>query len=129
PARPGREPSGDFQQQLRSLPGPQAGPSDNSNTKFATLALWVARRHQIPTESALRSVAARFRRSQNADGGWGYLSGGGDGPVPPGRFGRGPGPPGPMHPNLNETLGSMTCSGLLGLAIGRGVSLVTDDAT
>jgi hypothetical protein len=31
-----------------------------------------------------------------------------------------------MHPDLNDTLGSMTCSGLLGLAIGRGVSLVTE---
>jgi hypothetical protein len=34
-----------------------------------------------------------------------------------------------MHPHLNDTLGSMTCSGLLGLAIGRGVSLVTEDTS
>jgi hypothetical protein len=125
---PSREPPLDFQQQVQSLPGPQAGPSDNSNTKFATLALWVARRHQVPTDSALRSVADRFRRSQNADGGWGYLSGGGDG-MPPGRFHPGPRPPGPMRAHLNETLGSMTCSGLLGLAIGRGVTLVTEGAS
>ena len=132
---PPREPFLDFLEQIRSLPGPQAGPSDNSNTKFATLALWVARRHQIPTETALRLVAERFRRSQNADGGWGYLSGGGDAPLPP-RFGRGPGPgfgrgpgPAPLHPHLNDTLGSMTCSGLLGLAIGRGVSLATEDTS
>jgi hypothetical protein len=127
PAAPTRD--SDFQEQFRSLPGPQAGPSDNSNTKFATLALWVARRHQIATEGALRLVAERFRRSQNADGGWGYLSGGGDGPLPLAPFGRGPRPPGPMHPHLNETLGSMTCSGLLGLAIGRGVSLATEDTS
>jgi AcrR family transcriptional regulator len=34
-----------------------------------------------------------------------------------------------MRQHLNDTLGSMTCSGLLGLAIGRGVSLVTEDTS
>ena len=39
--------------------------SDNSNTQFATLALWVARRHGLPVESALeaRAVAAFAPRS------------------------------------------------------------------
>src|SRR5207244_11680050 len=45
---------------------------DNSNTQFAVLALWAARRHGIPVEKALARAEARFRNSQNADGGWGY---------------------------------------------------------
>jgi hypothetical protein len=75
--------------------------SDNSNTKFATLALWVARRHGIPVGNALKLVAKRFRTSQNRDGGWGYIA-------------AGPGPRG-----LNHSVASMTCAGLLGLAIGK----------
>ena len=84
--------------------------SDNSNTKFATLALWVARRHGIPVESALRKVETRFRNSQNPDGGWGYMA-----RDPGAERGRG-------GFTLNESLGSMTCSGLLGLAAGQGVA-------
>jgi hypothetical protein len=98
--------------------------SDNSNTKFATLALWVARRHGVPVEGALRLVEKRFRTSQHADGGWGYwLSGampsGGGAPAGRGqrREGRG------MNESarsMTESLGSMTCAGLLGLAVGEG---------
>lgn len=80
--------------------------SDNSNTKFATLALWVARRHGMPVGQALRLVENRFRKSQNEDGGWGYLTPGGSGPM--GRRGFG----------LSESMGTMTCAGLLGLAVG-----------
>ena len=36
------------------------------------LALWVARRHGLPTDGALALVNARFRDSQNGDGGWSY---------------------------------------------------------
>jgi hypothetical protein len=100
----------EIQQQLRLINPNRLGMprySDNSNTKFATLALWVARRHGMPVEQALQMVENRFRGSQNADGGWGYL---------PGRGGRG---------DLQESVGSMTCAGLLGLAIGHGVSQVT----
>src|SRR5262249_44760139 len=50
----------------------QQAPGDNSNTQFATLALWTARRRGMPTEPALARVEARFRGSQNADGGWSY---------------------------------------------------------
>jgi hypothetical protein len=47
--------------------------SDNSNTQFAILALWVARRHGVPIEKALTLIEARFRTTQLADLGWGYL--------------------------------------------------------
>jgi hypothetical protein len=80
--------------------GTDLGPSDNSNTKFATLALWVARRHGMPVGEALRLVEKRFRDNQNPDGGWGYLTRGGER-----RF-------------LEDSTATMTCSGLLGLAIG-----------
>jgi hypothetical protein len=76
------------------------GLSDNSNTKFATLALWVARRHGVPVDKALALVETRFRTTQNGDGGWGYI------PNSPGVLAR--------------SFGTMTCAGLLGLAIGHG---------
>jgi hypothetical protein len=75
---------------------------DNSNTQFALLGLWAARRHGIPVERALTRAAARFRESQQADGGWGYM--------PSLRGMPGYGAPTP----------SMTCAGLLGLAFGHG---------
>jgi hypothetical protein len=70
---------------------------DNSNTQFAMLALWVARRHGLPVDDALAKVEDRFRESQHAGGGWGYSQG---------------------EP---EPRASMTCAGLLGLAVGQGV--------
>jgi hypothetical protein len=83
---------------------------DNSNTQFAILALWVARRYGIPADAALARVDTRFRTSQHADGGWGYL------PVSSG--GRG------------GSTAAMTCAGLLGLAVAHGtandVTLRTD---
>ena len=48
------------------------GGGDNSNTQFATLGLWVARRHGLPVEASLGGVERHFRTSQNRDGGWGY---------------------------------------------------------
>jgi hypothetical protein len=79
--------------------------SDNSNTKFATLALWIARRHGLPVEAALDRVRGRFRTTQNSDGGWGYL------------------PPGPRErADLSQSSGSMTCAGLLGLGAGIGAA-------
>src|SRR5205085_1133704 len=71
-------------QELLKSAGPrpalQVGDTDNSNTQFATLALWVGRRQGVPVDVALGLVDRRFRGSQNvADGGWGYtLPGGGD---------------------------------------------------
>jgi hypothetical protein len=71
--------------------------SDNSNTQFAILALWVARKYGVPVERTMALVDARFRTTQNADGSWGY------------------------NPRGRNWPDSMTCSGLLGLAVGRGV--------
>jgi hypothetical protein len=71
--------------------------SDNSNTQFAILGVWVASRHQVPTERALAHIARRFRTSQEKDGGWGYHSGQGGSPA-------------------------MTGAGLLGLAVGLGLA-------
>jgi hypothetical protein len=90
----------EIQQQLRHVnPMGQLAQGDNSNTKFATLALWVARRHGMPVESALVRVETRFRASQNGDGGWGYTLA-----VPGVR---------------RQSFGTMTCAGLLGLAMGH----------
>src|SRR5207248_1407816 len=69
---------------------------DNSNTQFGLLALWAARRHDVPSEVALLMAQQRFQATQNADGGWGYQ----------------------IH---NQSTPSMTCVGLLGFAMGHGV--------
>ena len=79
-------------------------PSDNSNTQFATLALWVARRHGLPVDLTLAGVDRRFRAAQRDDGGWGYA------PTHEGH---------PWH--YHESTPSMTCAGLIGLAVGKGV--------
>jgi hypothetical protein len=79
---------------------------DNSNTQFAILALWVARRHGVPIDKSVALVEKHFRTTQlgkrddpwrdnlDLDGSWFY--------------------------NTTQNAGhwpSMTCSGLLGLAI------------
>jgi hypothetical protein len=74
--------------------------TDNSNTQFALLALWVAQRHDVPLQRTLGLVARRFEKSQNADGSWSYLFFYGGGIV--------------SRP-------TMTCVGLLGLAVGHGL--------
>jgi hypothetical protein len=79
--------------------------SDNSNTQFAILGLWAAKSRGLALERTLALVVARFHKSQNPDGSWGYEVTGprkataGDGAVP----------------------GGMTCAGLLGLAVGQGL--------
>jgi hypothetical protein len=78
-------------------------PADNSNTQFAALGLWVARRHGIPVERAMLRLAARFRMSQAPDGSWHYKSA-----TSPGRVGSG--------------TPAMTCAGLLGLAVAHGTA-------
>jgi len=50
------------------------GGTDNSNSQFAALALWVARRHGVPTDRALRLNELRFYNTQYADGKWGYYA-------------------------------------------------------
>ncbi len=96
----------EIQQQLAAL-NRMAGSvqelgSDNSNTQFATLALWVGRRYGLPVEPALKRVEVRFRGSQQADGGWGYFD------------------PGTAMGMLAHSTASMTCAGLLGLAVADG---------
>jgi predicted Zn finger-like uncharacterized protein len=68
--------------------------SDNSNSQFAILGLWVAQHYDMPMERTLNLVDQRYRSMQARDGGWPYL-------------------PGPSTPD-------MTCAGLLGLAVGHG---------
>lgn len=69
-----------------------SGAADNSNTQFALLGLWAASRHGFDANEALREVDAHFRETRGPDGRWGYT---------PGDRGR----------------DSMTCAGLMGLAI------------
>lgn len=71
---------------------------DNSNTQFAILGLWAARKNKLPVDRTLRRTVQRFRRSQNEDGSWNYE----------GRRNVVPEP-------------TMTCAGLLGLAVGYGL--------
>jgi hypothetical protein len=83
---------------------------DNSNTQFALLGLWVAKRVGVPTQPSLNFVAQHFRQTQCGDGGWGYSVMGG----------------GPLAGRMGSTP-SMTCAGLLGLAVGRGVTIRADE--
>jgi hypothetical protein len=78
-------------------------PADNSNTQFAALGLWVARRHGIPVERAMLRLSGRFRMSQAPDGSWHYMSA-----TSPGRAGSG--------------TAAMTCAGLLALAVAHGTA-------
>jgi hypothetical protein len=72
---------------------------DNSLTQFAVLALWTAQRHGVPVERSLAMVDARFRASQAVDGSWSYEW---------------------KSPQDTQRPDSMTCAGLIGLAVGRG---------
>lgn len=76
----------------------RAGSGDNSNTQFAILAIWAARRHNVPTDQALLSAFQRFETTQNDDGGWGY------------------------HFIGRSSTNTMTCVGLLGEAMGHGTN-------
>jgi hypothetical protein len=87
-------------------------PADNSNTQFASLALWVGRRHGLPVEKAITLLDRRFRGTQLEDGGWTYL----------------PMSPSPMPGNMGRPPGmgseaAMTCAGVLALAIADGATL------
>jgi hypothetical protein len=91
-----------LQQLSRAAPAGQM--SDNSNTQFATLALWVGRRHGLPVDGGLARVDARFRSSQGADGGWSYAWLG----------------PGPGVAGVGNSRATMTCAGLMALAVAAG---------
>ncbi|MFT3882250.1 MAG: terpene cyclase/mutase family protein [Gemmatales bacterium] len=78
---------------------------DNSNTQFAVVALWVARKYTKPggdLDRALARTEARFRNSQRPDGGWSY-------------------DPTGVQVNFDST-GSMTCAGILGIALHAGAA-------
>jgi hypothetical protein len=93
------------------------GGSDNSNTQFAVLALWVARRHKVAIDKPIALVDKRFRDTQfkkgpdpdkhnvDLDGSWYYNTA---------ANARG-------WQAANEWP-TMTCAGLLGLAVARGVA-------
>ncbi len=70
--------------------------ADHSNTQFATVGLWVGRRHHVPVGNALKLLDKHYRDCQAADGGWGYTGAGG------------------------LASPQMTCAGLMGLAMGFG---------
>ncbi len=78
--------------------GSAQGAGDNSNTQFAMLALWAARRNGVPTDRALLLSHQRFANSQGPQGAWGY------------------------HPSNSNGSPAMTGVGLLGLAMGHGAS-------
>ena len=89
-------------------------PSDNSNTQFAALALWVGRRYGLPVEKAVTRLSERFRRTQMPDGTWTYTS-----LAPP------PGAPEmmiQMHMKMGASA-AMTCAGVMVLAIADGTAV------
>lgn len=128
----------EVQQQLQQLNARRAraedgiSAGDNSNTQFAILGLWVARRHGVPVDRALRDCENYFRKSQNPDGGWGYVismaPGGGAGfglPMAgmagaPQGMGGGLVPGGLPLQSIGGSSGPMTCAGLLGLGLAYG---------
>ena len=46
--------------------------TDNSNTHFAMLGLWAARKYDIPVDRTFALVHRRFRTSQGSNGTWAY---------------------------------------------------------
>jgi hypothetical protein len=69
--------------------------SDLSNTQFAGLALWAARRHGVVSDRALLLTELRLRKTQQTSGSWTYQE----------------------QPNFPQDA-ALTCCGLLGLALG-----------
>src|SRR5207253_5574620 len=89
-------------------PAPKALPrdsTDNSNTQFAILAIWVAGRYDVPTEKVGALIDRRFRTGQSQNGAWSYHY-----------------TPNSPAGTVNNATPAMTCAGLLGLAVGHGVS-------
>src|SRR5262249_38939094 len=83
---------------------------DNSNTQFALLALWVARRHGVPCDWAIGRVEQRLRATQRPHGGWTYR-------YPPAVT-----DPGVFRSPDYQPSPQMTCAGLLGLALAHAVT-------
>ena len=84
-----------------AVSAPPQTTTDNSNTQFAILALWTAQRYDVPMKRSLNLIVRRYQTSQNPNGTWGYhyLFGGGE----------------------NTRTLTMTCVGLIGLAVGHGL--------
>jgi hypothetical protein len=91
-----------------------AGYTDNSNTQFAALALWVGRRHGLPVEKAITRLDKRFRHSQYPDGTWAYTSA---------EEFNGAVPAAAVIPIQVGATASMTCAGVMVLAIADGATL------
>jgi predicted Zn finger-like uncharacterized protein len=86
---------------------PNPARSDNSNTQFAVLALWVARRHGVDTDKVIPLVEKNYRN--HTDGLWWYSEA--------------------DKVQNNSAWPTMTCSGLLGLAVAHGASENTGNNT
>lgn len=93
---------------FRPPPGVRPAKDDNSNTQFAVMALWAARRHGVPVSDALARVDLRFRRAQFPNGGWSYS-----------RFYNAAGEFDVHY--VGSPSGAMTCAGLIGLALQHGM--------
>ncbi len=108
PAEPGRF-HPDIARYAQTLRPPEGGNNadDNSNTQFAVIALWMARKYGVPVDRALDLVERRFVATQIArTGGWSYSP-----PPPPTPGSGGAVPDIPGSP-------SMYCAGLIGLSTG-----------
>jgi len=88
---------------LVNLPTTNAGEAarpgnneDNSNTQFAALGVWCARKYGVPCDKAIALLDKRFRTSQSDDGGWGYKY------------------------EQRSSTPAMTCAGLISLAVALG---------
>ncbi|MFO0881511.1 MAG: HEAT repeat domain-containing protein [Gemmataceae bacterium] len=81
--------------------------SDNSNTQFATIAVWVGRRYGIPVQDALIRLGDRFRKTQHSDGGWSYS------PLLSGI---------PLGGGMGGSTATMTCAGTIGLICSHGAA-------
>ena len=65
--RQGRAPDAGFLPELNLFAPTWAQGDDNSNSQFAMLALWAARRHDVPVEHALLLAEQRYRTSQHKE--------------------------------------------------------------
>lgn len=78
------------------------GDGDNSNTQFATLGLWCARKHGVPVQKAFTELDTRYRTSQSEDGGWGYNY---------------------QYRGNGGSTAAMTCAGLVAIAVNHGAQV------
>jgi hypothetical protein len=103
-----------LQAELKARPAapPRAGASggDYSNTQFAVVALWVARRYGLPSEGSVARAGKVCQDTQMRDGSWAYA-------IIPGVRGAAVGTTGGALPSSAHTP-AMTCAGLLGLGVG-----------